>query len=413
MEALLLQQLAVSFGLGFLLGLERQRSDSSIAGIRTFPFISVLGTVCAQMAHTFGGWIVGAGLLALAAVVMFANFAKLKAGPPDAGMTTEVAALLLYAVGVLAGMDHLAVATVVGGMMFVLLHLKQPLHRLAAAVGERDMRAIVQFVVLSLIILPVLPHEDYGPYGVWNPFHIWLMVVLIVGISLSGYMAYKFLGARTGSLLGGAIGGLISSTATTVSFARRASSQATVVPLAAVVIMVASCTALARVLMEIAIVSPALFPVIAPPIAVLFAVAIAIAGSLYFLVRKQSAPLPEQQNPAELKAALIFGGLYALVLLAVGVAKNHFGPPGLFAVGFISGLTDMDAITLSIAQLAGEGKADPATVWRTILIAALANFFFKFAIVAAVGSRMLARRIGVAFGGVVAAGGFILWVWPG
>lgn len=413
MEASLLPQLAVSLGLGLLLGLERQRSGSSIAGIRTFPFISVLGTVCAQVAQTFGGWIVGAGLLALAAVVIFANFAKLKAGPPDPGMTTEVAALLLYAVGVLAGMGHLAIAAVIGGLMFVLLHLKEPMHRFAAAVGARDMRAIMQFVVLSLVILPVLPREDYGPYGVWNPFHIWLMVVLIVGINLSGYVAYKLLGARAGSLLGGLIGGLISSTATTVSFARRAAAQTAVAPLAAVVVMVASCVALARVLVEIAVVAPASFPAIAPPISALFAVATLIAGGLYFLSRKQSTPLPEQQNPAELKAAFIFGGLYALVLLAVAVAKNYFGPKGLFAVGFVSGLTDMDAITLSVAPMAGEGNANPRTVWQTILIAALANFVFKFAIVAMLGSRTLTWRIGAAFGGVIAAGGLIFWLWPG
>ena len=186
MDTLIFQQLAVSLGLGLLLGLERERRGSAIGGIRTFPIISLFGTVCAQVGQTFGGWVVAVGMLALAAIVVSANFAQLKKGAIDPGMTTEVAALLLYGVGALIVIGYLAAAVVIAGAMALLLHSKKPLHNFASAVGERDMRAIMQFVLLSLVILPILPSEDYGPYGVWNPFKIWLMVVLIVGISLGG-----------------------------------------------------------------------------------------------------------------------------------------------------------------------------------------------------------------------------------
>ena len=243
-DLIVLQQLAIAFGLGLLLGLQRERAESSIGGIRTFPLIAIFGTICAQLEKSFGGWVIAAGLLALVAIVIYSNFAKMKSGAIDPGMTTEVAALLLYGLGAYVVVGNMVIAVVVGGAMAVLLHFKKPLHELAGAIGEHDMRAIMQFVLLSLVILPVLPNQDLGPYGVWNPFQIWLMVVLIVGISLSGYIAYKILGARAGTLLAGILGGLISSTATTVSYARRTAENASLASLAAFVIMIASCVSL-------------------------------------------------------------------------------------------------------------------------------------------------------------------------
>ncbi len=137
--------------------------------------------------------------MSLAGILIFANFAKMKNGDTDPGMTTEIAALLLFGLGAMIVHGSMQAAVVMGGAVAVLLHLKTALHGFTARVGDRDMRAIMQFVVLSLVILPVLPNEKFGPYGVWNPFKIWLMVVLIVGISLGGYVAYKLFGAQSRS----------------------------------------------------------------------------------------------------------------------------------------------------------------------------------------------------------------------
>ncbi len=413
MDFAALQQLAVSLGLGLLLGLERERTERSIGGIRTFPLIAMFGTLCAQAGQVFGGWTVGAGLVALAAIVVFANVAKMKSGTIDAGMTTEVAALLLFAVGVLVVAGSMAVAVVTGGVAAVILHFKKPLHTFASAVGERDMRAIMHFVLISMVILPVLPNQDFGPYGVWNPFKLWLMVVLIVGISLCGYVAYKLFGAQAGTLLAGVIGGLISSTATTVSFARRAATQAELAPIAAFVIMTASCLSLARVLVEIAAVAPGILWSLAPPLATLFGACCLIAGALYLASRKRRTEMPEQKNPAEFRSAFLFAGLYAVVLLAVAAATDHFGSAGLYLVGILSGLTDMDAITLSTAQLAASGSVEVDAAWRTILIAAMANFVFKLGTVAALGGAALTKRVAAAFAAALAAGGAILGLWPG
>ena len=412
MDIVTFQQLAVSFGLGLLLGLERERRGPSIAGIRTFPLISLFGTVCAQLGEVFGGWIVAAGLLALAAVIVPANFVQVKKGIVDPGTTTEIAALLLYVVGALIAIGYLAAALVIAGAMAVLLHSKRPLHNFARAVGERDMRAMMLFVLLSLVILPVLPNKDFGPYAVWNPFKLWLMVVLIVGISLGGYIAYKLFGARAGALLGGIIGGMVSSTATTVSYARRTGSEAALASLSAFVIMTASCVSIVRVLVEIAAVAPRHFGEMAWPLIAMLVVCILIAVALYFPSRRQTAKMPEQKNPAELKPAFLFGALYALVLLAVAVAKQYFGSAGLYVVAIISGLTDLDAITLSTGQLADSNKIEARIAWQVILIAVLSNLLFKFGIVAALGSANLRKKVAWSFAGALVAGIGIILFWP-
>jgi uncharacterized membrane protein (DUF4010 family) len=411
-DLIVLQQLAVAFALGLLLGLQRERAESSIGGIRTFPLIALFGTVCALLGKTFGGWLVAAGLLALVAIVVYSNFAKMKSGDIDPGMTTEVAALLLYGLGAYVVIGSMIVAVVVGGAMAGLLQFKKPLHTLAGAIGERDMRAIMQFVLLSLVILPVLPHQDFGPYGVWNPFQIWLMVVLIVGISLTGYIAYKFLGTQRGTLLAGVLGGLISSTATTVSYARRTVENTNLANLAAVVIVIASYVSLGRVLVEVAAVAPIAFVSMAPPLAALLAVTIIIAAAMFLWQPSGDTQMPEQKNPAELKTAFIFAAIYAVVLVAVAVAKEHFGSAGFYTVAIVSGLTDMDAITLSSARLVESGRTDPSTGWHAILIAAMSNLVFKFGTVSLLGHRLLTLRIGAVFGLILTCGAVILWFWP-
>jgi uncharacterized membrane protein (DUF4010 family) len=413
MDLLALQQLGVSLGLGLLMGLQRERTERSISGIRTFPFIALFGTVCAQIGQITGTWIIAAGLISLAALVVTANLLKRREAETDSGMTTEIAALLVYVLGVLLVVGDMASAVVMGGGMALILHFKAQLHGFARQIGEGDMRAIIQFVLITMVILPVLPNADYGPHGVLNPFKIWLMVVLIVGISLSGYVAYKLLGARAGTILGGILGGLISSTATTVSFARRSARDPQLAPLGALVIMIASCIAIVRVILEIAAVAAGSFTALAPPLVGLLLVCCVITGGLWFSSRGTQAEMPAQENPTEIKPALFFAALYALVLLGVAFAKDRFGTAGLYAVALLSGLTDMDAITLSTAQLANSGAIEPSTAWRAILLGSMANFIFKLGTVAVLGPRALTLRTAAAFGLVFVAGGLIFWLWPG
>ena len=257
MELKLFGQIGISLLLGLLIGLQRQRAESAIGGIRTFPLIAAFGTYAAGSRKNYGGWIIAAGLLAVAALLLVSNFMMARGGNADAGQTTEIAALLLFGVGAYLVVGELAVAVALGGVIAVLLHYKDPLHAFAKRIGEQDVTAIMQFVLISLVVLPVLPNRTFGPYDTLNPFQIWLMVVLIVGISLVGYVGYKLLGARQGALLGGVIGGLVSSTATTVSFARRAAATPASAGLAALVIMVASGVVYGRVMTEVSVIAPA------------------------------------------------------------------------------------------------------------------------------------------------------------
>jgi len=406
-------QLAVALGLGLLVGLQRERMDSAIAGIRTFALITVLGTVMAQLGQSFGGWVVAVGLAASAVLVVSGNLARLPKGEADPGQTTELTALVMYGVGALVVMGPMGVPVVLAGAVAVLLQFKEELHRFAGRLGERDLKAIMQFVLVALVILPVLPDRSFGPYGGLNPYQIWWMVVLIVGLSLAGYVAYKLFGAKAGAALSGVLGGLISSTATTVSYARRTRESPESARLATMVVVIASTVVYGRLLVEIAAVAPRSFPALASPIAVMLGISVLLSIGAWLVSRGREAEPLTQGNPAEMKSALTFGALYALILLAVAFARDRFGTAGLYAVAGLSGLTDMDAITLSTARLVDSGKLAAGDGWRAILLASFSNLLFKAGIVAALGTWRLFGRIALFFGLALAGGGVVWWLWPG
>ena len=406
--------LAVSLGLGLLIGLQRERTDSHLGGIRTFPLISLFGSICALLAGTFGWAALVAGFIALSGVLIVSNYLKARSDPEhEPGQTTEVAALLTFALGAYMVKGSLQVAFVAAGVIIVLLHLKGPMHRFVNMMGDRDMTALMQFVVITLIVLPLLPNRTYGPYQVLNPYDIWRMVVLIVGISLVGYVAYKILGQKAGVWLGGILGGLISSTATTVAYARRSREAPGIHRLALFVITIASAIAYGRVLIEIAAVAPRHVGHMATPLAAMLVWMVLLAGSLYFLARKTEANIPDPSNPAELKSALVFGALYALIIFAVGAAKHNLGSSALYGIAIISGLTDMDAITLSIARMVDQTRIEPSEGWRLILVASLANLVFKGGIAVFLGGWKFGARVLMVFSLALAGGLLLLALWPG
>ncbi|MBC5775386.1 MgtC/SapB family protein [Pontibacter sp. KCTC 32443] len=412
----LFQTLAISLGLGLLVGLQRQHENARMAGVRTFPLITVFGTVCAWLAQDFGGWIIAAGALGTTALVVVANLMQRGKEHVDIGQTTEAAVLLMFAVGAYLVSGKTPVAIAIGASVAVLLHLKEPLHQAIAKLGEKDLRAIMQFVVISLVILPVLPNKTYGPYQVMNPYNIWLMVVLIVGIGLAGYFAYKVLGNKAGTLLGGMLGGLISSTATTVSYAKRSKSagntKSTNYNLVALVIFIATAVSLLRIIIEISVVAPTTLSRVAPPLLSLLLLMAILVSFGFFMKKEDSGQMPEQENPAHLKTALVFGVVYALVILATAAAKDHFGKSGLYIVAIISGLTDVDAITLSTSRLMNNKTIELETGWKLILVAALSNIAFKGALVAILGNKALFARVALLFGISLIAGALIIWLWP-
>jgi uncharacterized membrane protein (DUF4010 family) len=404
----LFQQLGIALGLGLLVGIQRESAASRLAGLRTFPLVTMSGSICALLATTFGGAVIAAGLIALAGLILAGKFSEIKAATPDHGLTTEVAMLLMFGVGAYLIGGYRPIAIAVGGGTAVLLHFKGQLHDAVARLSDNDLKAIMQFALISLVILPVLPSRVFGPYAVLNPRNIWLMVVLIVGVSLSGYIIYKFLGEEAGLLLGGILGGLISSTATTVSYARRTTDNPESVRSAATIITIASSIVFARVIFEIATVAPSFLPIAVWPLATIMLVIAISACVLWFWDRSKAELMPAQDNPTELKSALFFGFLYAVILLAAAFAKERYGSSGLYVVAGLSGLTDVDAITLSTSQMVNLNRIDADQGWRLIVVATMSNLVFKAFIVAVLGHRRLLARIGGCFAIVLAVGMIIL-----
>lgn len=410
-------QLGIALGLGLLVGLQRESVAARLAGMRTFPLITLFGAVCALLATSFGGFTIAAGLLALAGIVFVGRMNEPADPAKDHGLTTEVAMLLMFGVGasLVAGSSY-AVAIAVGGGVAVLLQFKPQLHGIAARFTETDLKAIMQFALISLIILPVLPDRPYDVYGVLNPRRVWLMVVLIVGINLGGYIAYKFFGARAGTMLGGLLGGVISSTATTFAYAKRTATLSTEgrdgSGAAAVVIIIASGVVFARLLLEVAFVAPLFLRFAAPPLAIMCLLFALLSLSLWlYRSGETSAEMPVQANPSELKSALVFGAFYAIILFAAAAAKDRFGAGGLFIVAGLSGLTDVDAITLSTAQLVRAQMLDAGDGWRLIMVAAMSNLVFKLLAVAALASRRSLRRIAPLYGLALLCGALLILLW--
>jgi uncharacterized membrane protein (DUF4010 family) len=403
--------LAVSLGLGLLVGLQREANKSSAAGLRTFALVTVLGSIVAMMEPKIGGWGVVAGFIGMS-VIVAVSYHRTSQTAEGAGLTTEVAMLVMFLVGAFVVLGDRTVAIIVGGGVAVLLQAKGPFRRIMTRLGDQDVRAIIFFALLSLVILPALPDLDFGPYAVFNAYEIWLIVVLIVGINLGGYIAWKFLGRNAGVLLGGVLGGAISSTATTVSYARRTRAAGNGAAVAVVVIMIAASVVLVRVLIEIGVVAPLLLGVATVPIGILFAVSVLLAFAVWWRVRGSEADMPEQENPTHLRPALIFAVMYAVVLLAVAWARDRYGQSGLYPVAALAGLTDVDAITLSTASMVKAGRLSPDHAWRVIVLAYISNLVFKTGIVAVLGSRALLGRTAALFAMLAAAGGLLIWLYP-
>ena len=416
--SLIFQQLGLALLLGLLVGLQRERAEAGMPGLRTFPLITVLGTVSALLSAPFGGWVVVAGFLGVLGVLVFPNLIRLRKRKPDPGITTDVAALLMYAVGALlvALPQQMGVAVAVGGGVAVLLQYKLELHELARRLGEEDVRAIMQFVLISCVILPVLPNKNYL-LDALNPRETWLMVVLIASISLGGYVAYKLLGRDAGIVLGAVLGGAVSSTATTASYARQTCTHAASAHVAAVVIMIASTIAFIRVLVEVAVVAPLFLGRLTPPIAAILLLMLPPALAAWRRLPRASGSMPEQEheNPTQLKSAMLFAAMYALVLLALAWVKQHAGQGALYVVACLSGLTDMDAVTLSVARMVRSGHPGSWIAtdgWRLVVAAALSNLLFKTAIVAALGNRQLLRHLAALYAIPFGGGLAVILFWP-
>ncbi len=394
---------ATALGIGLLVGMERERRPDSAAGLRTFALVAMLGCLFALLSEKTGGpWVLIAGLVVIAGAMVASNFSA-QHEEQYRGFTSEAAIIIIYGLGAAVWFGYATLAVMLAIATTVLLYFKAELRQLSERLTPKDINSILQFAVLSLVILPILPNTDFGPYNAINPRQIWWMVVLISGLALGGYMALRIIGARHGAAVLGIFGGLASSTATTMMFSRHASEHGNLVRMAGIVILIAN----VMVMVRLGIVSGIVAPSLLVPIAIVFACGIVpgVTMALYgwkILSAAGDLPMPEVKNPTELKTAISFGLLYAMVLLASAWLQDIAGNKGLFVVAVASGLTDADAAVLSALRLFNLEAISSGDAVIAITLALVSNLVFKIGLVVSIGGGKLARH---ALPGLFAIGG--------
>ncbi len=401
MPETLILRLLVGAGLGFVVGLERQlhvRVGEAYAGARTFALVGVWGVATASLADWVGPEAFVAGLVVFGAVEV-TSYLALSKKTGDVGTTTEMAALVTFFVGVLAGRDSYEVAAALAVGMAVLLRSKEYLRTLAGRFEQEDVAAVLQFGVVTAVILPLAPDRGFGPLAAINPHEIWLMVVLVSAIGLAGYLALRLLGSR-GLGLTGLLGGLISSTAVTMSFSKMARRRRDLTNVLAAGVLAASGLMFGRVLVEAAVVSPRLAAVLAAPMGIML---VAVEATAYLVYRARGRGVAEEdsdlamQNPVTLTVALQFGLLYGVVVFLGRFLVAKVSASSLALLGAVSGITDVDAITLSSANLVN-GGVDVADGARAVLAAVTVNGFVKGGMAIVLGNRRHALWVGVVLG---------------
>ncbi len=402
-----LARIGVALLVGLLIGLDRERAElrkarEVFAGIRTFPLIALAGCVPMLVIDTVGPWLVVAAFLAVSAVAIIAYRAGVVEG--HIGSTTEAAGIATFLLGVLAGAGQLLVAGAAGIVVATLLVAKPRLEGLSRAMTQDEVAAVLELAVISGIVLPLLPNVGYGPWGVLNPRDIWLVVVLVAGLSFLGFVAVRLLGENRGLAITGAVGGLVSSTAVTVAMADRSKeSEALARPAAAAAVLASSVMA-----MRIAVLAGAINSGILPRLLPV-TVAMALTGALgaRILARADRSEVVEAgkriRNPFSLRQAALFALIYAIILLAVRAAQQYVGSGAMFAAAALASVADVDAVTIAFTRL---GPGD--TAWRTaaaaITVAAVMNTFVKLGIAWTRGSGAFRHATALALGAMALAG---------
>ncbi len=389
-----LEAFATSLAIGLLIGLERERKTDSKAGLRTFALLALLGALTAMLAsEADSGWLLAAGLLVVGAMMIAAVNVEPR-DDRDPGTTSVVAALICFALGAAVWYGYARLAVMLAIATTVLLYFKAELHGISSSLTRRDLISILQFAVLSFVVLPILPDRNYGPYNALNPHQVWWMVVLISGVSLAGYAALRIAGSRHGAALIGLFGGMVSSTATTMVFARHARERVDLLRTATLVVLLANLVVMVRLWLVSAVLAPSLLLPLSMVVGAGLVCGLAVTVYGWRRLGAQAdLPMPEVKNPTEIRTALTFGLLYAVVLFLSALLQDVAGNKGLYLVALASGLTDVDAITLSSLRLYNLGTLAATQTVTAIGLAVLSNLVFKTGLVVVIGGAALTRHV--------------------
>lgn len=393
--------LAVALAIGLLIGAEREWSqrfenaERVMAGIRTFGLLGLLGAVAVVLTDVMGPYAWAVILLAIAMLVVAGYIAEGKA-TGDWGMTTEVAMLLTFGLGVLAASGRPLLAAGLGVLVAGLLSLKRVLHTQVHQLEPKEVSGALKLLFISVVMLPLLPDRVIGPFGIFNPYVVWWMVVAITGLGFVAYVSVRVAGQHSGILLTSLLGGLVSSTAMTMTLARLSKTLSSANTLSAGLLLT-SALMFPRVLVVSGVLAPTLVPLLSWPLALAMIIYLAGAGWLAWrgvsLKSDRHHELDTNlQNPFEIGSALRFTLLLVVIMFAVELARHYLGDSGIWLMAAISGAADVDAINLSLSRLVGtELSADVAS--QGIVIAAISNSLVKLILACSVGGRAIAWRI--------------------
>ena len=396
----LFRRLAVALAIGLLIGLERgwqtreETDHQRTAGLRTFALTGLLGGICGLMSIVSTPIVLAAGLLAFTGALTAFSYLEASA-EKNFSVTGVVAGMLTFVLGAYATLGNEIVAVAAAVAMAILLALREPLHSWVRNVTWPEMRSVLVLLAMSFLLLPILPNRPVDPWNVLNPSEIWLFAILIAAISFAGYVAVRVLGDRKGIAVAAIAGGMASSTATTLSFARLAREHPESTHLLAGGVLLAGVTMLVRIVVLAGMIKPELIAALLWPAAAAAAVLLLGAAAVLWGRRGGATEHPQLniKNPFDLGTVLQLVGLITIILLVAKAVASQAGNAGLFLLAAVSAIADVDALTLSMARLAGRQVAsgDAATA---ILIAASMNTASKAAIAAFVGGRRIGTIVG-------------------
>lgn len=392
----------ITVGIGLLMGLEREyakkknRTEEEIfAGIRTFPLISLTGFLLMFLGDERSAWIPALGTFGFMLFVIASYWTSYH--EKRSGGTSQMAMIIAFLLGGMVQVGHMGMAILSGIVVTGLLALKFQLHTAIGRIDQKDIFALLQFVVLSVLVYPLLPDQAYGPYEVLNPRDIWRIVIIILGVDFFGYLLAKFIGSKKGTLITGILGGFASSTAVAWSFSRKSRKDEVNVDAYAGGIVLASSIMFPRVLIWMYLWNQELLRELFLPVVVIGAIGV---GAGIIIVkrggREQEGSVPQPRNPLNIKSAVSFGVLYSGILLLVAFSQENFGDKGIYLASSISGLTDVDAITISMSQLGGE-RFSLFVSHVSIVIGMIANSLLKYGISLGFGSSLMRKQVSLGF----------------
>jgi uncharacterized membrane protein (DUF4010 family) len=401
--------LGISLAIGLLIGLERgwrtrdRDEGMRVAGLRTYGLISLLGGLWGILAQQIDPVLMGFAFLGLTSVLLLAYSRSLNKFE-DFSITSIVASLITFTLGALTVFDHIKLASASAVVITALLGFKPLLHGWLKKLEQQELYATLKLLLISVVMLPILPDQGYGPWAAFNPYHIWWMVVLIAGISYLGYFAIRIVGNQHGPVLTGALGGLVSSTAVTLNLSKLSTQHPNMENVLAAGILTACATMFARTLLLTSVMNPALFRVLLPALLVMTIFTYFIAFLLWR--NRQGFRTIEEitlENPFQLGMALKFGAFLVVIMLLSKLLKIYFGDMGTYFLAAASGLADVDPITLSMSQMSKEGL-EVTVAAKAILIAVSVNSGIKGIFSWVIGGRALALRVGSTLVGAIVAG---------